>query len=170
MTMSKRAKALAMYDSYVASGIPPETSFSFSDAPLAAKPSVQDTQHHYTTFVVNDKGVVIKLDLALPFAGIYSEQKAEDVRRAFVAALDKFKYVTIFGPTGTVIGSFGFEQDQQALSDEEKAESPPAPADNSAANKDRRYRLWLLVGLVVAIFLVAAAAIASAAGIGFSLS
>lgn len=166
--MSKRAKALAMYDSYVASGIPPETSFSFSDAPLAAKPSVQDTQHHYETFVVNDKGAVLKLDLALPFAGIYTEQKADEVRRAFVAALDKFKYVTVFGPTGSIIGSFGFEKDQQALSDEERAEIPQPPPDNSAASKDRRYRLWLLIGSLVAILLVAAAAIASAAGIGFS--
>ncbi|ELR21836.1 uncharacterized protein ACA1_386440 [Acanthamoeba castellanii str. Neff] len=153
MSRDVRDSALALFDSLSKGGAVPDTTLTFADQPLHHKPGVDRPE--FATFVVGQGGAIRQLDISLPLAGIYAKQDHNAVRAAFV---QRRKFLVIFDQLGERIGGFalGGAKDEAWASAKKTQKRPDAER-----NRDRKYRIALIVVLGITAILLAAGVVAA---------
>jgi hypothetical protein len=156
MSRDVRDSALALFDSLSKGGAVPDTTLTFSDQPIDHKPGVDRPE--FTTFIVGQDCAIRQVDISLPFAGIYAKQDPNVVRAAFVDCVQQRRFLAIFDQAGKRIGGFTLG----GIKDEEWATVKKAQKKRDTAHRrDRKYRIALIVVLVVAAIQLAAGVIAA---------
>jgi hypothetical protein len=158
-----RASALALFDSISKGSAQPETTLTFSNSEITHNPGVDRPE--FDSFVISKDGAIRHIDIALPFAGLYTDQEPDVVRQSFVDAASRYEYLTVFDSTSAKVSTIHLTTQPLADGwvDAEKAKpSEQTKIEKAAEKHNGQRRIALFVAVVLLVLLVTGGIVAAA--------